>query len=136
MFAEADNEVNNGPTAEAYEEAINKVGRRAYCGKPVNTFDVLFNLRDLSKSAFLAELQEERSRELCFECLRKCDLVRWGIFVTNMKRVAADFTIGAMASTWRMRSITFDNVTNRDIRWPIPERELGLNKLLVQNEGW
>src|SRR5690606_25208182 len=37
---------------------------------------------------FQQVIEDERSRELAFECLRKGDLVRWGKFQINMKRIA------------------------------------------------
>ncbi|MET0393234.1 MAG: RagB/SusD family nutrient uptake outer membrane protein [Chitinophagaceae bacterium] len=133
MFAEADNEVNNGPTAAAYN-AINQVRRRGY-NKPVNTPDALVDLSGLSKSEFLEEIQDERSRELAFECLRKSDLVRWGIFLPKMKFVMNDAATltGTLAATVQR---TFTNASARDVRWPIPAYEMGVNKSLVQNPGF
>jgi predicted secreted protein len=39
----------------------------------------------LDHDSFLKYIQDERSRELCYEGLRKLDLIRWGIFYTTMK---------------------------------------------------
>src|SRR5690606_4437084 len=83
MFAEADNYVNGEPSAEAYL-AINQVRRRGY-GVPVGTAAPNVDLSGLDQDSFLSVLQDERSRELAFEGLRKSDLIRWGKFTTNMQ---------------------------------------------------
>lgn len=99
-----------------------------------------------SPEAFLEMIQAERSRELCFESLRKRDLVRWGIFVTKMKRIASDFVSGdatavpaipAASSGTKYGVLSFNNVTERDMLWPLSPREMSLNKgLKPQNAGW
>src|SRR5690606_7211382 len=69
MFAEAENEIS-GPTDSAYW-ALNQVRIRAkaymYNGQNAPTKEVLRSV-----------LREERARELCYEALRKFDLIRWG----------------------------------------------------------
>src|SRR5690606_38987422 len=37
-----------------------------------------------SNTLFLKAIQEERARELCYENVRKDDLIRWGIFYERM----------------------------------------------------
>lgn len=131
MFAEAENEVN-GPTGEAYE-ALNQVRRRAF-GKPANTPDAA-DITGLDKESFRQFIQEERSRELAFECLRKRDLVRWNIFLPVMKAVANQID-GEAPSAFKYAARSYTNASARDELWPIPARELGLNKALTQNPGW
>ncbi|MDR3062108.1 MAG: RagB/SusD family nutrient uptake outer membrane protein, partial [Dysgonamonadaceae bacterium] len=72
MLAEAENEIN-GPTALAYE-CINKVRERAK----------ITPLSGLSKDEFREALKDERAMELCFEALRRWDLIRWGEFYSKM----------------------------------------------------
>lgn len=133
MFAEADNEVNGGPSAEAYE-AVNMVRRRGY-GVDMHQADPDVDVSDLSKAEFLEFIQDERSRELAFECLRKSDLVRWGIYLRNMQYVYQD--VGSPSGNlYDNVRRAFGSVTERHLLWPIPSYELGLNKLLVQNRGW
>lgn len=96
--------------------------------------------------AFLEAIQAERSRELCFESLRKADLVRWNIFLPRMKLIAKDFASGdasnpasvipAASSGTAYGALSFNSVSARDQVWPIAPRELGLNKGLTQNSGW
>ncbi|NGM90424.1 RagB/SusD family nutrient uptake outer membrane protein, partial [Parapusillimonas sp. SGNA-6] len=133
MFAEAENEVNGSPTEEAYE-AINQVKRRAY-GYDQFTPNTDIDEDDLSYQEFLEYIQDERSRELAFEGLRKSDLVRWGIYVRNMQYIAQDVA-PLSGDFYDFPRRTFGSVTERHTLWPIPTYEMGLNPHLVQNPGW
>ena len=86
------------------------------------------------KAALRAFLQTERSRELCFEGTRKADLVRWGIYVTTANNVGNTIQIETGAATYYGQ--WYRNVQERHNLWPIPNSEIVLNKLLVQNPGW
>ncbi|WP_119080117.1 RagB/SusD family nutrient uptake outer membrane protein [Chitinophaga alhagiae] len=130
MFAEADNQVN-GPTAEGFE-ALNKVRRRGL-GLPVNTPDPDKDISGLTKEAFQLFIEAERSRELCYEGLHKRDLVRWNKFLARMEEGAAAFRVEMPTSPLVEY---FTNAKARDVLWPIPEREMGINKNLQQNPGW
>lgn len=139
MYAEAVNQKEIA-TAEEIDKAyeyVSMVRRRGY-GFNVNTPNVT---SDISQTAyprgesFLKFLQDERARELCFECLRKDDLVRWGIFYTKMKAVVPEISPGT--SSYVVAALaTYGNVTERDVIWPIPSYELGVNRSLKQNNGW
>jgi hypothetical protein len=97
MYAEADNELSNGPTASAYD-AINKVRRRAF-GKPINTVDVTVDLTaGLSKSAFFDALVKERALEFGGEGIRKYDLIRWNLLATKIAEVKALLPVMAARS--------------------------------------
>ncbi len=135
MFAEADNYVNNGATAEGYE-ALNKVRRRGY-GLDVNLASPSVDIAEgLTEEEFLEIIQDERTRELAFECLRKGDLVRWGIFLTRMKDRLTEVNNHEYFYDLRFARATFTNVSARDVVWPIPSYELGVNYELEQNVGW
>lgn len=115
-YAEAINELN-GPTAEAYN-AVNKVRRRAY-GKPVGTTNAAVDLTaGLSKDAFLDALLDERRWEFGFEDQRWFDLVRTGKLISVMK---------AKGST---------SIKDYHVLFPLPQRELDVNKSLIQNPGY
>jgi starch-binding outer membrane protein, SusD/RagB family len=89
MFAEADNEINNGPTAAAYN-AVNMVRRRGY-GKPLTTPDATVDLpAGLSKTAFFAAIVRERALELGGEGTRKYDLIRWNLLTTALNETKAN----------------------------------------------
>lgn len=80
-------------------------------------------------------IREERARELCFEGLRKFDLIRWGIFVPRMKEIAADMT-ATMPASLKYAIKAYNNVEPKHVWFPIPELELTLNHSMVQNPLW
>lgn len=73
MFAEVENEINNGPTPDAYEY-LNKVKRRAF-GLPVNEPSEA-DYSNLDYTQFLDIIYKERRLELAFEGHRWFDLIR------------------------------------------------------------
>lgn len=145
MFAEAENEVS-GPTADAVKY-FNMVRRRAF-GFPYTDADLLVpnpvsDLPDEDKSdkvSFLLAIQDERSRELAFECLRKYDLIRWGTYISSMRALSDLYLTATTPSVPSAQSRTvaaaLGMITNRHKLLPIPTREMNLNRLLVQNPGW
>lgn len=135
MLAEAENEVN-GPTTIAYD-AINQVRRRAYgLLLPIPPYPTVNAdlTSGLSKEEFLQAIKDERSRELCFEGLRRLDLIRWGNFIGDMK----DFLTYAQTNGGTASYITTaaNVITERNLLLPIPSYDLSLNKLLTQNPGY
>jgi hypothetical protein len=88
-----------------------------------------------SKDNFRAFLQDERSRELCFEGLRKGDLIRWKIFIEEMRAAGTEINQIA-ASAYKFESRAGLNVAEKNYLFPIPTDEMSLNRKLVQNPGW
>ena len=87
-----------------------------------------------SAEAFLKVIQDERSRELCFEGLRRGDLIRWGIFTERMNDVY-NLVLQKAPNYYYLN--TFRNAMNeKHLLWPIPAREIAVNPLLVQNKNW
>ncbi|MBE6207058.1 MAG: RagB/SusD family nutrient uptake outer membrane protein [Rikenellaceae bacterium] len=86
MYAEAANEVNNGPTAEAID-AFKQVRRRAFqeadWGEKVDNYVAAAG----SKDAFLELIQDERKWEFGGEGLRWRDLVRWNKYAEVLRDV-------------------------------------------------
>ncbi|NGM90219.1 RagB/SusD family nutrient uptake outer membrane protein, partial [Parapusillimonas sp. SGNA-6] len=134
MFAEADNYVNKGPSVDAYL-AVNRVRRRGY-GFPDDIQAPGVDLAGLDQADFLEELQDERSRELAFEILRKGDLVRWGIFMKKMTAARDHIEQAGLTSSYEHALRYFRNASARDVIWPIPAYERGMNPELKQNIGW
>ncbi|NGF56355.1 RagB/SusD family nutrient uptake outer membrane protein [Parapedobacter sp. SGR-10] len=145
MFAEAENELN-GPSPDAVKY-FNMVRRRAF-GFPYTDADLLIpnpisDVADEDKTdkvSFLLAIQDERSRELAFECLRKFDLVRWGTYISSM-RALSDLYLTATepsvpSAQARTVAAALGMITNRHKLLPIPTREMNLNRKLVQNPGW
>ncbi|MCU7694649.1 RagB/SusD family nutrient uptake outer membrane protein [Haoranjiania flava] len=138
MLAEADNQLNNGPTANAYA-AFNEVRRRAY-GFPVNIPNAVSDLRaGLSANDFQQEIIDERSRELCFEALRRQDLIRWGIWTQTMSALANQMnTHLAGNASWKYASLGATNAASspKFLLYPIPASEFSVNKAATQNPGY
>ncbi|TCR01716.1 putative outer membrane starch-binding protein [Sphingobacterium sp. JUb78] len=134
MKAEAANEVNGSPTVEAYE-AVNQVRRRAF-GTPSSMVNKDSDVpAGLDKIEFLQYIQDERLRELCFEGIRRHDLIRWGIYVPTMNTLGRDISTNAPAAH-RYGGNAGLNATERNVLFPIPNTEITINKQIVQNPGW
>ena len=128
MYAEASNELS-GPTQEAYD-CVAKVRTRAGVATlPMGSYD---------KDSFRELVRNERGRELCFESLRRFDLIRWGIYVNEMNKYtewAADERWSKSAKAARAANMG-GYIKPMHVLLPIPAIELGVNKELVQNELW
>lgn len=133
MFAESENEINSGPTVAAYN-AINLVRRRGF-GKLLAgaTNPNQYDLSGLNHDSFLQAIMDERSRELGYELMRKFDLIRWGTYITVMQNVANEIAIDVPTAYYL---VFYRNTIQKYMLWPIPARELTLNRALVQNPGW
>lgn len=79
-----------------------------------------------SKEQLFAYLQHERRVELCFESNRYNDLVRW--HRAGLISIDTDIDFGRAAAN--------NNWKPKNLLKPVPQRELDLNKNLVQNEGY
>lgn len=80
-------------------------------------------------------IRDERARELCFEGIRKFDLIRWGILVPQLKMVLADQNAG-LSSALKYGLKAYQNVQPKHVWFPIPDMELQLNKAMTQNPLW
>ena len=135
MKAEAENEVNNGPAADAYT-AINQVRRRGY-GLPVNTPSATADLAaGMSYLQFQQAVYNERMLELNGEGLRRNDLIRWGIFIPTMKALANQ-VITTAPSNFQYVAVAGTNIQQKHLLFPIPISEITLNPAIGgQNPGW
>lgn len=125
MLAEALNEINNGPTQEAYN-AINTVRYRARPANHKTDGTVLPDLANLNYDSFKTAIINERAFELSFEGFRRMDIIRWGIYMDRIKMVD-DATYGMQKAS---------NVKEHHMLLPIPLDELTQNKDWEQNNGW
>ena len=134
MAAEADLRVNGTPSAEAIGY-FNQVRRRAYgatnVSQPLPAADLTtFTLQDIV---------DERSRELCFEGVRRQDLIRWGIYATTMNALITTNTANAPASLLTASNTAANNFVSNPVKFslfPIPASEILAAPLLTQNPGW
>lgn len=96
MYAEADNEVNGGPSAAAIT-ALQDVQRRAYAG-----FEGQIPVTPTDKTGFFNALVKERLLEFGGEGVRKFDLIRWNIIAGKFEETRnklRDFMNGTGAYT-------------------------------------
>lgn len=128
MLAEAENEVNQAPTPLAYE-AINIVRERA----GINDVPSGMSYTDFQK-----EVRDERGRELCFESLRKYDLIRWGIYLDAIAKLgkATEDSRWAKGSIYSTAAAFALRTQKKHEFMPIPTKELAINTELKQNPLW
>ncbi|PTQ96625.1 putative outer membrane starch-binding protein [Mucilaginibacter yixingensis] len=93
------------------------------------------DLSGLTKDTFLQAIQDERARELCYESLRRPDLIRWGIWVQTMNALGADMKANAGA-TFAYGGLAGSNVSAKHNLYPIPSSEITVNTAATQNPGW
>ncbi|WP_019990624.1 RagB/SusD family nutrient uptake outer membrane protein [Rudanella lutea] len=86
MFAEAENELKNGPTAEAIA-AFEEVRKRAFRGN-LNRVGTT----PTTKAAFFDAIVNERYLEFGGEGIRKYDLIRWNLLKTKIDEAKANLT--------------------------------------------
>ncbi|HXS57954.1 MAG TPA: RagB/SusD family nutrient uptake outer membrane protein [Hanamia sp.] len=128
-YAEA--KVELGQIDESVLEAINKVRQRGDVKMPViapgHTQD---ELREI--------VRHERMVELAFEGQRFFDIRRWNIAndVFNVPIQGMTYSNNGQLITAKQESFVRSFNPQRDYLWPIPQKEMDLNKNLKQNPGW
>lgn len=129
VYAEAVNEANGGPNADAIE-AFNKVRRRAGISEWPNVNDVDGNPYPNTQDGFRQAIRQERRWELCYEAKRMFDLRRWDILEETFQARATvpDATI--------QDGIRAQNVEMKHNLFPIPQTEIQRNNKLTQNPGF
>ncbi|KQC01261.1 RagB/SusD family nutrient uptake outer membrane protein [Pedobacter sp. Hv1] len=83
MYAEADNEINNGPSATA-KSALQEVQKRAYAG-----FENDIPVTPTDKAGFFNAIVKERLLEFGGEAIRKFDLIRWNLIDSKFAETRA-----------------------------------------------
>ncbi|WP_447642980.1 MULTISPECIES: RagB/SusD family nutrient uptake outer membrane protein [Chitinophagaceae] len=86
MFAEADNELNNGPSADAVN-ALQEVQKRAYLG-----YENDIPAAPTDKDGFFKSIVKERLLEFGGEGFRKYDLIRWNMLSSQIDTTKAKLT--------------------------------------------
>ncbi len=125
MLAEALNEINDGPSPEAYA-AINTVRERARPAEHKTDGTVLPDLSGLNYESFKLAIIDERAFELAMEGFRRYDIIRWNIFLERVKMVSDDYYGGFQEA----------NVRDFHMLEPIPLQEMDLNPEWRQNDGY
>ncbi|GGG62295.1 RagB/SusD family nutrient uptake outer membrane protein [Epilithonimonas arachidiradicis] len=86
MFAEADNEINGMPSAQAID-AVRQVRNRAYAGNLGQSGTI-----PTDKAGFFNYIVHERLLEFGGEGLRKYDLIRWNLLATKIAETKQKLT--------------------------------------------
>jgi hypothetical protein len=115
IIAEALNELNGGPTTDAYAR-LNLIRTRASAtAAPAG----------MNQEQFRSFVLAERAREFALEGVRRYDLLRWGIYLQVMNRISA-----GQNNISKVRSL-------RNLLLPIPLSELNSNQSITSNNpGW
>jgi hypothetical protein len=98
MYAEADNEINNGPSANAYSAFV-EVSKRGHNG------NALVPANPGSKDGFFKLLVKERMLEFGGEGIRKYDLIRWNLLGKALTETKAN--LASMAAGTAMVAPTY-----------------------------
>ncbi|MBS2210272.1 RagB/SusD family nutrient uptake outer membrane protein [Carboxylicivirga mesophila] len=134
MKAEAVNQLY-GPTLDAIDN-INAVRLRAGAA----TVQELLASEGLAltQEQLFEVIKDERSRELCFEGLRRFDLVRWGTLVEAMKEQNTLIVNHPDYDPAKDEFLTYPGnaVEERHNVFPIPNDEITLNKNVQQHPLW
>ena len=85
-----------------------------------------------SKESVMAEIQNERQRELIAEGHRLFDLKRWNLAVKRGEPQQADLCLLPGATTTAL----VKNANDNKFVWPIPRHEVDANPQIVQNPGY
>ncbi|HLR89757.1 MAG TPA: RagB/SusD family nutrient uptake outer membrane protein [Balneolaceae bacterium] len=117
IFAEAENEVENGPTPEAYQ-AVNLIRERAE----------LPALSQLDQNSFREAVWKEKWHELSYENKTWFDMVRL--------RKGFNSNTGEFEDFVGHQFVYGPVLTERELLFPIPTSEIRNNKNLTQNPGY
>lgn len=121
LFAEADNEVNDGPSPEAIQQVdrLNKRNKSALVS-------VIGASQPWTKESFRSYILEERAKEFGEEGIRRFDLIRWGIYLQTMNAIGSVDENGVIKRRER-----------RHLLLPLPADEVNTNNLIeINNPGW
>lgn len=121
LYAEADNEVNNGPSAEAINQ-VEKLNRR---NKSRLVSDI-GNVTPWTEGSFRSYILQERVKEFAAEGIRRFDLLRWGIYLQTMNALGGTDENGVIKRRER-----------KHLLLPLPADEVNTNQFIeVNNPGW
>lgn len=109
MHAETENELNEGPTAEA-KEALRKVRQRAFnaADHAIKVDNYINSLG--SKDAFFEAIVNERAWEFGGEAVRKFDLVRWNMLQDKIEEQRQKFLAMLNGETVTIFGQTYNSI--------------------------
>lgn len=121
LYAEADNEVNSGPSSIAITQ-VEKLNKRnkSPLASALNSYTTW------TQNSFRGYILEERAKEFAAEGIRRFDLLRWGIYLQAMN------SLGGTDEN--------DVIKRRETKhllMPLPADEVNTNEFIeVNNPGW
>lgn len=90
----------------------------------------------LSQEEFRQAVRNERAYELCFEGQRKHDLIRWGIYAETVIQTGEELVRWNQECPYDHYLGSKYTVKGKHELQPIPQRELDLMPLYIQNPNW
>ena len=121
LYAEADNEVNNGPSAEALS-VMEKLNNRNHS----KTVYELGLQKPWDLVTFRSYVLEERAKELAAEGHRRNDLIRWGIYLQVMNGIGTTD-----------ENDVIKRRENKHLLLPFPADVINANEFIeINNPGW
>lgn len=121
IYAEAANEVNDGPTAQAIAavDQLNERNNSTLCSERNSR-------KPFDKVSFRSYILEERAKESAAEGICRTDLIRWGIYLQVMNAIG---------------NTDENNVVKRreekHLLLPLPLNEVNANPYIDKNNpGW
>lgn len=127
MHAEALNELGKTEEAISYIDQVRERAKAVSLRDPEESFD-------LSRDGVKQIIKDERAMELCFEGIRRWDLIRWGEFYKTM-RAMIPLTAEADWGSYPAAAAEYYKVTEAYVYFPIPDTEISGNPI-AQNPGW
>ncbi|NGM63350.1 RagB/SusD family nutrient uptake outer membrane protein [Sphingobacterium sp. SGG-5] len=139
LYAEALNESLAEPNSEVYH-FVDLIRLRAGLSGVVDSWAEFsrFPSKPTTQAGMREIIQMERSIELAFEGHRFWDVRRWNKAIEYFNQPVRGWNIEGEVDVdfYRVRTIDLPNYTQRDMFWPIRQRELSVNRNLLQNIGW
>jgi len=121
LYAEADNEVNGGPSARAIAE-VDKLNARNKARLAAN----IGQQEPWTQESFRSYILQERVKEFAAEGVRRFDLLRWGIYLQTMNALGGTDENGVIKRRER-----------RHLLLPLPADEVNTNSFIeTNNPGW
>jgi starch-binding outer membrane protein, SusD/RagB family len=138
LYAEAQNEVN-GPGEDVYKY-VNDIRARAGLKTIAESWSQHSNnpAKHTTKEGMREIIHQERLIELAFEAHRFWDLKRWkkAQEMLNNQIIGWDTEQEEASAYYRPKVLYNQTFALRDYFWPIKERDITVNKNLIQNPGW
>ena len=110
-------------------------------GNSAKALEYVNQIRTRAKEAALTtvtmnDIKTEKRLELCNECVRYQDLVRWGDANTALGNQGKEIPVyGADGVEWNFKNDNY-GFKDKNKLLPIPLKEIDLNPNMKQNEGW